>query len=129
VLASALATTATAVLPRIARAGGETILNDASHLNPTPVARHIVVRPGQEAVTLQLLRNELKDAAAAGRAVAIGAARHSMGGQSLARSGTAFTFDTPVWRRQGVELAVPDLTKTIQELNAQGAILEHLYDY
>ncbi len=35
----------------------------------------------------------------------------------------------PGWRRQGVELAVPDLTKTIQGLNAQGAILEHLYDY
>ena len=35
----------------------------------------------------------------------------------------------PGWRRQGVELAVADLTKTIQGLNAQGAILEHLYDY
>jgi FAD/FMN-containing dehydrogenase len=39
------------------------------------------------------LRVELKEAAAAGRPVAVGAARHSMGGQSLARDGIAMTFD------------------------------------
>ena len=38
------------------------------------------------------LRMELRDAAAVGRPVALGAARHSMGGQSLARGGTALTF-------------------------------------
>jgi FAD/FMN-containing dehydrogenase len=68
------------------------VLNDASRLNPTPVARHIVVTPDAEAVLLARLRAELRDARAAGRPVAMGAARHSMGGQSLARAGTALSF-------------------------------------
>jgi FAD/FMN-containing dehydrogenase len=95
-LASALAATVAAAVPRAAWAVGPTILNDASQLNPTPVAKHIVIRPDQEARTIELLRSELKEAAAAGRAVAMGVARHSMGGQSLERDGTAFTFDTPI---------------------------------
>lgn len=76
-------------------AAGELILNDASRLEPTRLARHILVQPDQEANTIALLRRELSDAAAAGRPVALGIARHSMGGQSLARGGTAFTFATP----------------------------------
>ena len=39
------------------------------------------------------LRRELKEAAADKRPVAIGAARHSMGGQSIPRDGTAITVD------------------------------------
>ena len=35
----------------------------------------------------------------------------------------------PGWRRQGVQVRVPDLINTIQELKARGAVLEHLYDY
>lgn len=68
------------------------VLDDASRLNPTPVARHLLIRPDEDAALLARLRAELRDAAAAGRPVAVGAARHSMGGQSLARSGTALTF-------------------------------------
>jgi FAD/FMN-containing dehydrogenase len=69
------------------------VLDDASRLNPTPVARHW--RPAQ--VTgpswLDALRAELKAAAAEGRPVAVGAARHSMGGQALVRDGVAMTLD------------------------------------
>lgn len=35
----------------------------------------------------------------------------------------------PGWRRQGIQVKVPELTKTIRAINAQGALLEHLYDY
>jgi FAD/FMN-containing dehydrogenase len=76
-----------------AHAQASATLDDASHLNATPVARHVIVKPGG-AGAIDDLRRELKDAAAAGRPVAMGAARHSMGGQSLARNGTAFTFGT-----------------------------------
>jgi FAD/FMN-containing dehydrogenase len=87
---------ASAALPRTARSADEAVLDDASHLNATPVARHVVIRPDGEAALIERLRRELRDAAAAGRPVAMGTARHSMGGQSLARHGTALTFATPV---------------------------------
>jgi hypothetical protein len=69
------------------------VLNDASQLNPTPVARHWIATDGDETAFIARLRAELQEAAAAGRPVAVGAARHSMGGQSLPRHGTALTFD------------------------------------
>ncbi len=94
-LAGSLAAAAVAVIPSAAGAADGVVLNDASQLNATPVARHIVVKSNDEAKTIEQLRRELRDAAAAGRPVAMGAARHSMGGQSLARQGTAFTFDAP----------------------------------
>jgi hypothetical protein len=62
---------------------------------------------------VERLRAELKAAEASGRRVAVGAARHSMGGQSLPRDGVAITFDNPwfeintagktyrVWRARG----------------------------
>ena len=69
------------------------VLDDASRLSATPVARHW--RPAR--ITgdpwLDALRAELKAAAAEGRPVAPGAARHSMGGQALIRDGVAMTFD------------------------------------
>ena len=46
------------------------------------------------------LRAELKAAAAEGRPVSVGAARHSMGGQALARDGVAMTFDVKAARRR-----------------------------
>ena len=67
------------------------VLNDASQLNPTPVVKHWVAEP-KETLFVDQLRQELKEAAAARRPIAVGAARHSMGGQSLARNGTAITF-------------------------------------
>jgi FAD/FMN-containing dehydrogenase len=94
-LAAALATGAVAQLPRLAHAEPRIVMNDASRLNPTPVARH--VRPSSSArdSILENLRGELKAADASGRRVAVGAARHSMGGQSLPRDGVAITFDNP----------------------------------
>ncbi len=78
-------------LPKAAGAQQRIVLNDASQLNPTPVVRHWVAS-SQEASFIDRLRSELKEAAAANRPVALGAARHSMGGQSLARNGTAITL-------------------------------------
>jgi FAD/FMN-containing dehydrogenase len=73
-------------------AGQRTILNDASRLNPTPVAKHWPVRMGEKDEFIARLRSELAEAEAARRPVAVGAARHSMGGQSLPRDGTAITL-------------------------------------
>ena len=90
-LGAAAVGAAVATLPACA---GErrAILNDASRLNPTPVARHAVRRErGDDLVAV--LRRELKAAADAGRPVIASAARHSMGGQSLPRDGTALTLD------------------------------------
>ncbi len=69
------------------------LLDDASGLNAMPVARHW--RPARVTgeAWLDALRAELKAAAAEGRPVAVGAARHSLGGQALARNGVAMTFD------------------------------------
>ncbi len=86
---------AAAAAPSPAKSSERLILNDASRLNPTPVVKHL--RPKSEArdETIAMLRAELKDAAANGRRIALGAARHSMGGQSLPRDGTAITLDSP----------------------------------
>lgn len=95
-LAAAGAALAAAALP--ARALSDParirpILNDASGLNPTPVFRHWVPRPDSEAMLVESLRRELKEAAAERRPFCVSAARHSMGGQSLARNGTVATLD------------------------------------
>lgn len=75
-----------------AEAGIGLALNDASGLSPTKVRRHW--RPGsREQGLADQLRRELREAAAAGRPVCVGGARHSMGGQSLAAGGTAITLD------------------------------------
>jgi FAD/FMN-containing dehydrogenase len=70
------------------------VLNDASRLSPTQVARHWIVRTNEQADFIAKLRQELKTAAAERRPVAVGAARHSMGGQSLPRNGVALTVDS-----------------------------------
>lgn len=75
---------------------GPIILDDVSGLNATPVARHL--RPPVGEGLVETLRRELKAAAAEGRPVCVGGARHSMGGQSLARDGAAITFDRGVCR-------------------------------
>jgi FAD/FMN-containing dehydrogenase len=79
----------------IAPVGDDGVLNDASQLSETPIFKHIIVKeaPGEALVTV--LRAEIKAAEAAGRCVNIGAARHSMGGQSIPRDGHAITFDAP----------------------------------
>lgn len=81
---------------RFPAAGNSTtaiVLDDASQLNPTPVARHLTMTEAPEAKLLAALRTELAEAKAAGRAFSASAARHSMGGQSLPRDGTVVTFD------------------------------------
>ena len=77
------------------RVGGPLVLNDASKLNPTPVARNVVLRPDSDATLIADLRALLKDAAADSRPVCVGGARHSMGGQSLMRDGVAASLATP----------------------------------
>ena len=77
------------------QAAARIVMNDASRLSPTPVLRHWQLRGGSDEPTLAALREELKAAAAAGRPVIAGAARHSMGGQSLPRDGVALTFLEP----------------------------------
>lgn len=83
---------AMATLPAVSRAQTRLIMNDASRLNPTPVARHWHVR-NAEADLVAALRRELKMAEDEGRPVCVGAARHSMGGQALVRDGVAMTLD------------------------------------
>ncbi len=68
------------------------ILNDASELSPTPIAKHITVTDKFDAQSIAALRSELKEAEADRRPVIASAARHSMGGQSMARRGTTYTM-------------------------------------
>lgn len=82
-----------ASLPTSVGAQQRLVMNDASRLSPTPVRAHWIVKPNDEAQFIEKLRAELKIARAEGRPVVVGGARHSMGGQSLPRDGTAITFD------------------------------------
>ena len=98
---SALTLAATAVCAPAGLAEQRTILNDASRLNPTPVAKHWPVRTGERDEFIARLRSELAEATVARRPVAAGAARHSMGGQSLPRDGTAITLSGRVLQTDG----------------------------
>ncbi|MEM7470315.1 MAG: FAD-binding oxidoreductase [Pseudomonadota bacterium] len=73
--------------------GDPLLLNDASELSPTKVAKHLAISEKFEADSIAALRAELTEAAAEGRPVIASAARHSMGGQSMARGGTTYTMD------------------------------------
>jgi FAD/FMN-containing dehydrogenase len=86
------ATAALPLIPRHAFAQQRILLNDASRLSLTPVRRHWIVTPNDETTLIERLRADLKTAATGKRPIAVGAARHSMGGQSLPRDGTAITF-------------------------------------
>lgn len=90
-LLSGVAVAATA-LAGPARSQKRLVLNDASRLNPTPVIKHWRASADPKDAFIESLRAELKEAASARRPVAVGAARHSMGGQSLPRDGVAITF-------------------------------------
>jgi FAD/FMN-containing dehydrogenase len=83
---------AASAAPSLGNAEPRVVINDASRLNPTPVAVHLTVRTDTEADVIARLRAELKTAAAAKRPFAAAVARHSMGGQSIPRDGTAITF-------------------------------------
>jgi FAD/FMN-containing dehydrogenase len=68
------------------------IINDASRLNPTAVARHIAFKASPNDDVVARIRQEIASAAAEGRPFAIGTARHSMGGQSIPKDGVAVTL-------------------------------------
>jgi FAD/FMN-containing dehydrogenase len=65
------------------------VLDDASRLNATPIARLAVLGAGDEATLLRELRATLGESVSTGRPIAMGGARHSQGGQSLPRNGIA----------------------------------------
>jgi FAD/FMN-containing dehydrogenase len=67
-------------------------LDDASLLNVTPIARLAVLGASDEKRRLQELRATLGEAIGTGRPIAMGGARHSLGGQSLPRFGIAAEF-------------------------------------
>ena len=69
------------------------LLNDASLLSETPIHRHIILKDDPGDALIAALRSEMSEAASAGRAFNIGAARHSMGGQAIPRAGHAVTFE------------------------------------
>lgn len=83
---------ASAVSPLV-RAQPRLVLNDASRLSVTPVFSHWIVRQDPQEQLIAQLRAELKAAAGQRRPVVVGAARHSMGAQSIARNGVSMTFD------------------------------------
>jgi FAD/FMN-containing dehydrogenase len=68
------------------------VLNDASRLNPVPIFRNVVNRAGIDDEIVERLRTLLKDAGTANRPVCVHGARHSQGGQSLARDGFAVSL-------------------------------------
>lgn len=81
------------VFPPAAGVTGETVLNDASLLNPTRIARHITITGDDQTGFVETLRGELASAKSEGRKFSASAARHSMGGQSLPADGVAMTLD------------------------------------
>ncbi len=74
--------------------GAEGTLNDASLLNETPVAKHIVLRENPGASLIRRVREEIEIARDEGRPFNIGAARHSMGGHAIPPGGNAVTFNS-----------------------------------
>ncbi len=84
-------TGAAVIVPQV----GDTLLNDASLLSETPIFKHTVIREPLGDGFIAALRAELTAAKSEGRAVNIGAARHSMGGQAIPKDGHAITFDSP----------------------------------
>ena len=95
---------------RGARNADALVLNDASRLNPVPVARNAVLRPESDEALIAALRALLREAAAEGRPLCVGGARHSMGGQSLMRDGFAASLATP--------LIEPDTARKIMRVRA-----------
>ena len=73
---------------------GVGLLNDASLLSGTRVARQVHLRQEPGEALAAALRAELRAAEAEGRPVNIGAARHSMGGHAIPREGVAVTCES-----------------------------------
>src|ERR1700744_293668 len=92
VLKAGLAIAASGAAPARADFSPRPVINDASRLNPTQVARHIALKADTTDNVIDRVRKEIASAAAEGRPFAIGTARHSMGGQSIPRDGVAITL-------------------------------------
>ena len=73
--------------------GAGTLLNDASELSPTRVAKHVTLTSAPDEAAVGEIRSLLTEAKSAGRPFVASAARHSMGGQSLARQGSVLTLE------------------------------------
>src|SRR5262249_53279920 len=80
------------------------LLDDASRLDPTPVARHWRPSPVSGSAFVDALRAQLKAAASEGRPVSVGAARHSMGGQAMVKNGVAMTFNVKPGAESWIEV-------------------------
>jgi FAD/FMN-containing dehydrogenase len=78
--------------PRYPAVTAPSVLDDASQLSPTPVTSHLTIKE-TPAASIEKIRSALAEARTAGRPFIASAARHSMGGQSLARDGTVVTLD------------------------------------
>jgi FAD/FMN-containing dehydrogenase len=104
-LATGAAAAVVHALPAFAQSPAKPlVLDDASRLDATPVARHWRPSSVTGDAWLNALRAELKTAAAESRPVCVGAARHSMGGQALMRDGAAMTFDVNVAEPAWIEI-------------------------
>lgn len=79
--------------PQLTQVPTEGVLNDASLLSATPIHRHRVLTQDPGEALVAAIRAEMAEAAASGRPVNVGAARHSMGGQAIPREGHALTYD------------------------------------
>src|SRR4029077_5925749 len=79
-------------LPARAEFSRRSIINDASRLNPTPVARHIALKAAPSDDLVGQIRQEIAAAVAQKRPFAIGTARHSMGGQSIPKDGVPISL-------------------------------------
>lgn len=69
-----------AAVPAPVTGPGRRLLNDASQLSPTRVAKHIIMRTQSQKTVIARLREELNQARQEGRPLVASAARHSMGG-------------------------------------------------
>lgn len=137
-LKAGLATAVTASLnPQHASAEARVVINDASRLNPTPVTRHIRLKNPSSSDLIERVRAEIKDAAASERPFAIGVARHSMGGQSLPRDGTAITLDGgPIEidkanrsYRAGAGMRWADVIRALDPVGLSPAVMQSNHDF
>jgi FAD/FMN-containing dehydrogenase len=101
------------------------LLNDASELSPIKVAQHITLTEKPDAAMIDALRAQVQAAANSSTPIAAHAARHSMGGQSLAENGLAITFNQQWLELNKAESSYRVAAGTrwrtvIKELDAQG---------
>jgi FAD/FMN-containing dehydrogenase len=113
------------------------ILDDASRLNPTPIFRQVTLGATGENALLQEMRATLGEAASEGRPVAIGGARHSMGGQSLPRNGIAVSMAEPAIEpdtkgriyRVGAGVRWRDVIRALDPIGFSSAVTQSNHDF